>query len=88
MMGKALAGELTCPCDRSCLAHLYECTGKAIAIPPSQHQLGVGVGVCGSSGSGVTVSTMLKIFTINFLCDGQGPDKLAIQDSLYMHRSC
>ena len=36
-MGKVLTGELSCPCDRSCisvqsyLARLYECRGRAIA---------------------------------------------------------
>ena len=33
VMSKALSGELSCPCDRSCLAHLYECTGIAIDLP-------------------------------------------------------
>ena len=37
MVGKALTGELSCPCDRSCisvhsyLARLYECRGRAVA---------------------------------------------------------
>ena len=67
MMGKALSCELSCPCDRSCLARLYDYRKSYHTIP----------GVCiggGSSG----VSKMLKFLHLSFLCDGQGTDRLAI----------
>ena len=45
----------------------------------------VSIGTCDSGGSGSGDGQNVKIFRLNFLCDGQGTDR---QATLHADRSC
>ena len=64
-----------CPPIFKFLAHLYKCSGRAVALPP----VSVGIGSCvkwggGGGGGGVRYQNVLSFKFQFFLCEGQGVD--------------
>ena len=74
-MGKALSGKLSCPCDRSCLACHYKCTGRAVALPLSLvlvEVLASALAIALAAASAFRVATVRKKYLENEIFPSQG----------------
>ena len=62
-MGKAMSGELSCPCEQVLLSPLYKCTGRVIALLPAL-MAALTLAKCKSL-------TLLKVFVFGKVLSGE-----------------